>query len=214
MENMDALLGLSHGVDLVVMGPGISLDDETQKLVRELALKIDKPLLIDGDGITAISSEPGILKKRNAKTILTPHPGEMSRLTGLSIGDIIKDRVGVLRQACSKFNSIIVLKGAHSLIGYPDERVFINMTGNSGMATAGSGDVLTGTIAAMHGLGLDLEDAIRMGVFIHGLSGDLAAREKGEDGMSARDIMDYLPGAMKAVRQGQVDDSRYVVEMV
>ena len=214
MENMDALLGLSHGVDMVVMGPGISLDDETQKLVRELALKIDKPLLIDGDGITAISSEPGILKKRNAKTILTPHPGEMSRLTGLSIGDIIKDRVGVLRQACSKFNSIIVLKGAHSLIGYPDERVFINMTGNSGMATAGSGDVLTGTIAAMHGLGLELEDAIRMGVFIHGLSGDLAAREKGEDGISARDIMDYLPGAMKAVRQGQVDDSRYVVEMV
>jgi len=202
LENKDELLNLSEKVDMVVIGPGVSLNEETQELVRELASEIQKPLLIDGDGITAIARDTEIIKKRKAKTILTPHMGEMSRITKMEIGEINKNRIEVLQRTAKELNATIVLKGAHSLIGYSDEAVYINLSGNPGMATAGSGDVLTGAIAAMHGLGLSLREAVRMGVFIHGFSGDLAAKDKGEDGITAQDIMDYLPAAMKKYREG------------
>ena len=197
LETKDELLEFSERVDMAVIGPGLSLNEETQKLVQELAQEIKKPLLIDGDGITAIARDIGIIKGRKAATILTPHLGEMSRITKIEISEISKNKIGILQNTAKELNAIIVLKGAHSLIGYPDESVFINLSGNPGMATAGSGDVLTGTMAAMFGLGLSLEDAMRIGVFIHGLSGDLAAKDKGEDGMTAQDILDYLPKAMK-----------------
>jgi NAD(P)H-hydrate epimerase len=191
LENKAQLLELANKVDMVVLGPGLSLDGETQQLARELAWEIKKPLLVDGDGITALCNVMEIVRERDAEIILTPHLGEMSRITNMTAAEIDANKIKVLQSTASKMNSIIVLKGAHSLIGYKDERVFINLSGNSGMATAGSGDVLTGTIAAMFGLGLSVQDAARTGVFIHGLSGDLAAEAKGEDGITAQDIMDY-----------------------
>lgn len=202
LSNRAPLLELANGLDMTVIGPGLSLEAQTQQLVRELTSTIQRPLLIDGDGITAVCQNPDLIRQRRAPTVLTPHMGEMSRLTGQSIETLEKDRIGCVQQAAADLNAIIVLKGAHTLIGCPDGRVFINLSGNSGMASAGSGDVLTGTIAAMHGLGLSLEQAVCKGVFLHGAAGDLAALEHGEDGMTAQDILDLLPQALKHDRRG------------
>jgi len=214
LEEKDELLEFSQKADMVVLGPGLSLTSETQELVQELTPNINKPLLIDGDGITAIAEDLGKIRKRKAPTILTPHLGEMSRITKLEISEINKNKIDILQRTARELNSIIILKGAHSLIGYPDETIFINVSGNSGMATAGSGDVLAGTIAAMYGLGLALEDAARMGVFIHGFSGDVAAVDKGEDGITAQDIMDSLPETIKLYRENFVKISENLYESI
>jgi NAD(P)H-hydrate epimerase len=204
LDNRPRLLETAEKMDFVVLGPGLSLDGETARLVRELTLLIRKPLLIDGDGLTAVCGDLSCIRKRKAPTILTPHLGEMARITGRTVKELNADKAAILRDAAADFNAIVVLKGAHSLIGYPDGRISVNMSGNPGMATAGSGDVLTGTIAAMHGLGLSLEEAVRTGVFIHGASGDLAACRMGEDGITARDILEDLPAAMVLYRQGTI----------
>lgn len=209
--NKNDLLTLSEKVDLIVIGCGLSLDGETQKLVRELVRGVQKPVLIDGDGITAICGEKALISKRRSPTVLTPHLGEMSRITKRGVGEIDENRVAVLQQEAVDLGAIIVLKGAHSLIGYPDGSVSINLSGNSGMATAGSGDVLAGTIAAMFGLGLSVEDSVRTGVFVHGLSGDLSADSIGEDGITAQDILDTLPRAVQhyRLRASEIRDSYY-----
>ncbi len=209
LSNKDKLLHLAKRMRMVIVGPGMSLDDETQKLVRTLTVEINKPLLIDGDGITSIAGAINTVINRKEPTILTPHAGEMGRITGKSLEDIENNRIGILQETALKLNAHLVLKGAHSLIGSPEGRVFINLSstteGKSGMATAGSGDVLNGTIAAMYCLGLNLEEAVRTGVFIHGMAGDLAASAKGTDGMTARDILNTLPKAVKYYRQNLRD---------
>jgi len=210
LGNKAALLALAERVDFVVLGPGLSLDAESQQLARELAAELNKPLLIDGDGITAFCEEPKILANRQAPAILTPHAGEMARLTGRSATEVEAGRIAIVQETAARLGALIVLKGAHSLIGSADGQVFINLSGNSGMATPGSGDVLTGTIAAMFGLGLAIPEAVRMGVFVHGLAGDLAAAETGADGLVASDILRALPAAMRQARAGGPWDARYI----
>ncbi|MBN2416731.1 NAD(P)H-hydrate dehydratase [bacterium] len=200
-----ALLAQAGACDLTVIGPGLSRDPDIPKLIGALLPDIERPVLVDGDGLTAVCGMREVVKRRSGGTIMTPHPGEMARLAGMPIGDVLSDPVDILRRTAGSWNAVIVLKGAHSLIGLPDGRVFINLSGNSGMASAGSGDVLAGTIAAMYGLGLPVEKAVQVGVFIHGLAGDLAAEEKGEDGLTARDIMEMLPEAVLLYRS-EYDD--------
>lgn len=198
-----------YGVDIVVVGPGTSLNQETQELILKLVESIDKPLIIDGDGITALSKNPGILRNRRAPTILTPHPIEFTRLTNVQFSELRENPVGIVSRVARELNSYIVLKGAHSVIVYPDGRVFINMTGNPGMAKAGMGDVLNGVIATMYGIGLrDIGEAVRMGVLIHGLAGDLVAQDIGEDGVTPDNVLEYLPRAVRILRE----KPEYIIE--
>ena len=201
MAALDDLLALAEEVDFVVLGPGLSLAEETQELARALAAGIQRPLLIDGDGLTAVAEDTGVIKGRTAPTILTPHPGEMSRLADVSIPEVLEDPIGILQRVTEELGAMVVLKGAHSLVGLSHGRVYVNTSGNSGMATAGSGDVLTGTISAMFGLGLPLGEAVTTGVFMHGFAGDLAAEELGPDGMTARDVLELLPEAVATYRE-------------
>ncbi|MFN2203792.1 MAG: NAD(P)H-hydrate dehydratase [Caldilineaceae bacterium] len=201
LENLAALLKLTERMDFVVVGPGLSLDEETQRLVREIVRGAEKPLLIDGDGLSAVMVEPDCVRDRTAPTVITPHLGEMSRLTGQSVAELEDDRVKAVRALSNDYRATVVMKGAHTLVCQPDGRIAINLTGNSGMATAGSGDVLTGAIAAMFGLGLPFDDAVRNGVFVHGLAGDLATEDIGADGMSAVDVLLHVPAAVRMLRE-------------
>ena len=210
-NNTNIILEFVKKADIVSIGSGITLNEETQNLARKLIEKIDKPLLIDGDGITALSKDLNILLNRKNKTIITPHLGEFSRLIHKTIKEIKENKIALAQKFAMEFNSILVLKGAFTLISFPDGRVMINTSGNPGMATAGSGDVLTGTIAAMYGIGLSPEAAARTGVFLHGLSGDIKAKESGNDGITASDILNTLPVAVAIFRRdyNKIRESAY-----
>ena len=201
MEALEELMALAERADFVVYGPGISLDPETQELSRSFCEGLERPLLIDGDGLSAIAGREELLSGRLEETILTPHVGEMARLLELEVGKVMTDPVGAVLLCARRYGAYVVLKGPHSLIASPAGRVHINLSGNSGMATAGSGDVLTGVIAAMRGLGLDVADAVAAGTFIHGLAGDLVSQTIGADGLIASDLVDALPEAVQHYRE-------------
>ncbi len=210
-NNLKELIEFSKNVDFVVIGPGLSLDKETQGLVRSLVTKIKKPLLIDGDGLTALKDNPDIIRKRKNLTVLTPHPAEFIRLFGGKTKDTKPNRIQITRKKADQYGCFIVFKGANSLIGCPDGEVFINLTGNPGMATAGSGDILTGITAAMFKVvpgnneKNKFKNAVRIGVLIHGLSGDIAVNKKGEEGITATDILNSIPEAIMKYRQAGND---------
>ncbi len=214
-SNREDLIRLAEKMDSVIIGPGLSTHPETAGLTRDLAVAIEKPLVIDADALFALAADPAILRKRKIPAVLTPHLGEMSRLIGRPAVEWSHNKIAILQECCDRWGVIIVLKGPHSLIGYPDGRVFVNLSGNPGMATAGAGDVLPGAIAAMYGLGLAWEEAVRKGVNIHGLAGDLAALDKGEDGMTARDILEFLPAALRGDRQDipPVPEQKYWIRL-
>lgn len=188
-------------MDAVAIGPGISCREDIVKIMGELLEAADVPLVLDADALNAVSKNVDVLKKSKVPVIITPHPGEMSRLTGASIEDIQKNRIKYAKEFSDKYNVITVLKGARTIIATPDGKIYINPTGNPGMSTAGTGDVLTGIIAGFLGQGIKPEDAAAAGVFLHGLSGDMAASKKGEYGLIAGDLVEELPCAINTILQ-------------
>lgn len=158
------------------------------------------PLVIDADGLNALSAEPDILlRRKSAIVILTPHPGEMGRLAGVSTGEVESDRIGVAQAFAMKYRIYLILKGARTIIAAPDGAVAINGSGNPGMASGGMGDLLTGVLVALLAQGYDPFAACRAGVFIHGHAADLVAADKGEIGMAAVDVQERLPYAIKEI---------------
>ena len=181
--------------DVLVLGPGIGVGEEREKFVKYILLKYNKTIVLDADGLNCIAKNPSILSKRKATTIITPHPGEMARLLNTSIKEIQQNRIEYSKTFSNKYNIITILKG-HETIVTNGEDIYINTTGNPGMATAGSGDVLTGILASFIAQGMDPYEASKLGVYIHGLAGDLAKIDKGEYSMIARDIIENIPYAI------------------
>lgn len=194
----DILIEVLPKMTAAAIGPGLSTHPETMKLVRYLIGRTENPMVIDADGINALIGHLDILKDAKAPLILTPHPGEMARLLGKTSKEIQEDRIRIGQSFAIEHKVYLVLKGARTIISDPEGNVFINPTGNPGMATAGTGDVLTGMIGGLIAQGIELLTAAKAGVYLHGLAGDIAEEEIGEMGMIAGDIIDRIPRAIKS----------------
>jgi len=183
--------------NVLAIGPGLSQHITTQKLIRKVLEKTELPLVIDADGLNALKGHLKILDVCRDRAVLTPHPGEFVRVFGGKLDDSDALRKKRALDTAQKHGVIIVLKGHHTVIAAPGGNCHVNTTGNPGMATAGSGDVLTGVIAALMGQGLSCFEAACVGVYVHGLAGDLAAKKVGQVSLTAGDILRFLPDVFK-----------------
>lgn len=199
LEALDLLLEWAEKVDAVALGPGLSTKGQVAGLVEALVDKVDKPLVIDADALNVLCSKAALLRKREAPTILTPHPGELSRLMDCSTEEIQADRLLAARSAADLFEAVVVLKGAATVTAEPNGEAWISPFSNNGMASGGMGDVLTGVIAALMAANDDPMTSAVAGVYLHGLAGDIAAREMGPRGFLATDVAERIPAAYKAL---------------
>lgn len=200
-DSYERLMELAQKAKVVALGPGMGRNRETQSLIRRLVEGILKPVVLDADGINAVSEDKKCLKNIKKDVILTPHIGEMSRLTGVKIEDIIKDKIRILQDFTSAFKANVLLKDGRSVMADFENNIYINTTGNSGMATPGSGDVLTGIIAAFMAHGLLSVQAGIAGSFLHGLAADMLLSQMSEEGITASDIVRNIPVAIKQLRK-------------
>jgi len=213
-KSADAIIAfLKKQANVLAIGPGLSADSEISELIYRLVINSNIPIVIDADGLNALSGKTGILKKGKAPIILTPHVGEMARLVqgvrgkgyGVAAGfslreEIERDRINVALIFAKKTGCYLILKGVPTVIAAPDGNAFINPTGNPGMATAGTGDVLTGMISSFLAQRLSPQNASILGVYMHGLTGDMVAQIRGEHSLVASDIINAIPGVFKKIR--------------
>jgi NAD(P)H-hydrate epimerase len=185
----------------IAIGPGISRNSETAAFVRTIVTRGDKSLVVDADGLNAFEGTASKLNGRGRSVVITPHPGEMARLTGLTIAEVQTNRLEVARKFARAHEVIVVLKGHRTLIAAPDGTVWVNPTGNPGMATGGTGDILTGMVAGL--IAQHPQNALEatvLAVYLHGLAGDLAAESVGENSLVATDLVRFLPPAFALTR--------------
>lgn len=208
LERMPGILGggaasdvasSAEAADVLAIGPGLGTSESTQEAVRTILQKITTPVVIDADALTALSGHTEILAAMQAQKVLTPHPGEMARLTGLEIGEIEADRINIAKKYAEQWQAIVVLKGAPTVIGCPNGTVYVNSTGNSSLATGGSGDVLTGIIAGLAAQEISLQEAAICGVYLHGLAAELTGIDIG---LAAGELAALLPQAREQVLYG------------
>lgn len=196
--NIPSLLLEAKKSTAVLLGCGLSVCDDTKALVKSFVENCTAPMVLDADALNCIADNPEILKKRKSDIIITPHPGEMGRLCGITAKEVNADRVDVALNFAKKYGVITVLKGSGTIIASPNGQALLNTTGNSGMATGGSGDVLAGMTAGLLAQGKSAFDCAAAAVYLHGLAGDFAAEKLGKISMLPSDIIDYIAQAFKS----------------
>ncbi|MGH7307518.1 MAG: NAD(P)H-hydrate dehydratase [Candidatus Rokuibacteriota bacterium] len=196
LKAADAIADLAASRDAMAIGPGVGLDADTQALAREVVRTLDRPLVVDADALTALAGHLDLLDVAPAARCLTPHPGELARLLGTTAVEVERDRVGVARRLATEHRVHVVLKGGGTVIATPTGEVYISPSGNPGMATGGTGDVLTGMVGAFLARGLPPTAALQTAVYLHGRAGDLAAARLGQEGLIASDVIAALPEAI------------------
>jgi NAD(P)H-hydrate epimerase len=196
-----AILELGAEREAIALGPGLGMHPETVALVRAVAAGLDAPLVIDADGLNALAAAGGTLLGRSAPTIVTPHPGEAARLLGATVASINLDRVESAKRLASETGAVVLLKGAASVVAAPDGRVLVNPTGGPALATGGTGDVLTGIVAALLAQGTAPFEAAGLAAYLHGFAGDRIAARAGPLGLQASDLADEIPDAARVLRE-------------
>jgi NAD(P)H-hydrate epimerase len=201
---IEVVLELHH--DVIACGPGLGRDAQVGSFVRALVERATVPLVLDADALTVLAEDPSALVGTEGRdVIITPHPGEMARLVGSSVEDVQANRIEVAASYAAARRLYVVLKGHRTIIATPDGHIFINPTGNPGMATGGTGDLLTGMIGAWLAQLLDAEAACRLAVFLHGAAGDLAEISVGQVAMTATDLLAHLPKALSRLIRKEAD---------
>lgn len=203
MEAFDRIMNFISNKQCLAVGPGASLNSETQELMRQLIVKSPCPVVVDADALTSLVGHCHILQEATSSVVITPHPGEMARLLETSTQDVQSNRIGVAESFARQFGVVVVLKGHGTVIADPSGRVAINTTGNPAMASGGMGDVLTGLISALIGQGLDPFEASCVGVFVHGLAADRVVQKRGwgSRGLAATDLLEEIPAVLKELEQ-------------
>jgi NAD(P)H-hydrate epimerase len=199
-EYAEQVMVLAKTADVIAVGPGLGQSDAVRDVVTQQILTGHTPLVLDADAVNVLSPIPEKLRERTQPVVLTPHPGEFARLTGTTTAQVQSNRLNLAIGFAQRWHVVLVLKGQHTIVT-DGSRVYVNGTGNPGMGTGGTGDVLTGLVAALIGQGMGAFDAAVLGTWIHGRAGDLAADAVGQTALCATDVLSHLPLALREVER-------------